>query len=148
MDVVITSREQFADPTYLPLFAGDIVISIEAPGYTHPRQRASVPRLDIQFEDVTEELMGDSRLLRPIDESQAAVIVDFMESYSSEADRLIVHCAAGISRSPGVAVGLSRYFDLNLSENDLRDKYPHFNIIVAQRIWAECEKRRYVPRFN
>ena len=145
--IVIVSRQQFSDSNYLPLFDGDLIISIAAPGEEHPRPRVTVPRLDIQFHDVTEEVMDGEKLWRCMDQCHAEIILDFMEQYSPLSDRLIIHCAAGMSRSPGVGVGLARYFDLGETENELRDRFPHFNPVVAKTIWTECERRRYVPLF-
>ncbi len=148
METVIVSRQMFADPAYLPLFDGDMIISIESPGDKHARNVYGIKRLDVQFWDVTEEIMDGEKLWRPLDHCHAEMIVEFMDAHIANSDRLIIHCAAGVSRSPGVAVGLSRYFDLGKTENDLRDLYPHFNLVVAKKIWDICEGRKYEPRFS
>ncbi len=145
MEVVVVSRQMFADPEYLPLFDGDMIISIMSPGDTHPRPKAKGPRLDIQFWDVTEEIMDGEKLWRPIDDYHGMMIVTFVEEHIHFTNRIVIHCEAGVSRSAGVAVGLSRYFDLGMTENELRDRFPHFNLTVAQKIWKACEERNYVP---
>lgn len=148
METVIVPREKFADVRFLPFFDKDLIISIEAPGSSHARIYGPQPfvhRLDIDFEDVTEDLMSDTQLLRPMDKNQAELIVNFIEEYLPWSDRLIIHCAAGMSRSPGVAIGLARYFDIGITENELRDRHPHFNLTVASRIWEVCRERNYFP---
>ena len=144
MDVVVTSRRWFEDVEMFPIKATDMIISIATPEYSSPRlydpQLIGVPRLNLKFHDVTQLIESLGRMYAPINEDQAKQIVDFAVEYIPSSKRLVVHCDAGVSRSPGVAIGLARYFEFG-NENELRDLYPHFNITVAKSIWAECQKR-------
>jgi predicted protein tyrosine phosphatase len=144
IDTVVLSRMWFEQQEF---FNGDAIISIASPEYSHPRPNSKLPRLNIQFHDVVAEILIGNTLWLPMTESQAEVLVDWALTNVIECDRLIIHCDAGISRSPGVAIGLARYFPL-IEENELRDKYPHFNILVALRIWNECERRGMKPIEN
>lgn len=143
LDIVVLSRLWFEQQE---LFTGDCVISIASPGCEHPRLNTFVPRLNMHIEDITDDLLVENTLIRCIDKSEAKVIVDWFEEIYPWCDRLVVHCDAGISRSAGVAVGLSRFFPVG-SENELRDKFPYFNPLVARLIWEECEERHLSPRF-
>lgn len=113
-----------------------------SPGMDHPRPNTTQPRINIQFHDVTEELMVDGVLWRLMEPEHAKMIVDFVYEQLPGAGTLIVHCEAGISRSAGVAVGLARYFNLP-NENEIRAQFPHFNIDVAKKIWKECQARDF-----
>ena len=145
-EVLVLSERWFADVDLCPLFDKDMIISIMSPGQTHPRMNVyGVPRLNIQFHDIVEEICVENTLWLPMQPEYAAQIVDFMQESFPWCDRLVIHCEAGISRSAGVAVGLSRYFDLT-PENTLRDQHPHFNIHVASSIWKECQLRGLMER--
>jgi len=81
----------------------EICISIsdpEAPPARVSSRFAAVLRLN--FDDVTER-GEDSDIL--FAEEHAREIRDFLDSWTG-AERVMVHCNAGVSRSPGVALGL------------------------------------------
>jgi predicted protein tyrosine phosphatase len=81
----------------------EICISIsdpEAPPARVSSRFAAVLRLN--FDDVTER-GEDSDIL--FAEEHAREIRDFLDSWPG-AERVMVHCNAGVSRSPGVALGL------------------------------------------
>jgi predicted protein tyrosine phosphatase len=81
----------------------EICISISDPDAAPARvssRFAAVLRLN--FDDVTER-GEDSDIL--FAEEHAREIREFLDSWPS-AERVMVHCNAGVSRSPGVALGL------------------------------------------
>ena len=99
-DLVVLSRE---DAEFYEPGPNEICISIsdpEAPPADVSPRFAAVLRL--HFDDVTERGV-DSDILFAAD--QARAIIDFVDVWP-DADRLIVHCNMGVSRSPGVALGL------------------------------------------
>jgi predicted protein tyrosine phosphatase len=49
-------------------------------------------------------------------------------------DRWIIHCEAGVSRSPGVAIGLAKYFKVTPNERRLKELFPHYNKYVAKLV--------------
>lgn len=99
-DLVVLSREDAEryEPRGL-----EICISISdpdaAPARVSPRFAAV---LRLSFDDVTERGEPSDILFA---EDHAREIRDFLDSWSS-AERVMVHCNAGVSRSPGVALGL------------------------------------------
>jgi predicted protein tyrosine phosphatase len=99
-DLVVLSRE---DAEFYEPGPNEICISIsdpDAPPADVSPQFAAVLRLN--FDDVTER-GADSDILFAADHARA--IVDFVDLWP-DADRLVVHCNMGVSRSPGVALGL------------------------------------------
>ena len=143
---IILPEYWFADTRMFQIFDSDLIVSIRDVGYQHSRPDVGkAPRLNINFPDITADLLVGTQLWRAFDQELAVVIVDFVQEHIEQAQRLIVHCEAGVSRSPGVAVGLSRFFPVS-SESILRDEYPLFNVKVALEIWRECERRSLSPR--
>lgn len=60
--------------------------------------------LYLQFDDVDNENVAGCT---PMDETQAQLIADFVDEFrATDANRLVVTCTAGISRSAGVAAAL------------------------------------------
>lgn len=82
---------------------GEICISIsdpDAPPAQVSSRFAAVLRLN--FDDVTERGEPSDVLFA---EDHAREIGEFLDKWPS-AERVVVHCNAGVSRSPGVALGL------------------------------------------
>jgi predicted protein tyrosine phosphatase len=99
-EFVVLSREDAED--YEP-DALEICISISDPDAPPARvssRFAAVLRLN--FDDVTERGEPSDILFA---EDHAREIREFLDSWPS-ARRVLVHCNAGVSRSPGVALGL------------------------------------------
>ena len=99
-ELVVLSRE---DAEFYEPGPNEICISIsdpDAPQADVSPRFAAVLRL--HFDDVTERGV-DSDILFAAE--QARAIIDFVDVWP-DADRLIVHCNMGVSRSPGVALGL------------------------------------------
>jgi predicted protein tyrosine phosphatase len=99
-DLVVLSRE---DAEFYEPGPNEICISIsdpDAPPADVSPRFAAVLRL--HFDDVTERGV-DSDILFAADHARA--IVDFVDVWP-DVDRLVVHCNMGVSRSPGVALGL------------------------------------------
>jgi predicted protein tyrosine phosphatase len=99
-DLVVLSRE---DAEFYEPGPNEICISISdpdaLPADVSPRF-AAVLRLN--FDDLNERNQ-QSDILFAADHARA--ITDFVDLWP-DADRLIVHCNMGVSRSPGVALGL------------------------------------------
>ncbi|HET6761821.1 MAG TPA: hypothetical protein VFH13_06950 [Gemmatimonadaceae bacterium] len=99
-EFVVLSRE---DAEHYEPRGREICISIsdpDAPPAQVSSRFAAVLRLN--FDDVTER-GEDSDIL--FAKEHAREIRDFLDSWPS-AERVMVHCNAGVSRSPGVALGL------------------------------------------
>jgi predicted protein tyrosine phosphatase len=124
MEVCVLSRE--AAERYEPRGA-EICISISDPE-APPAQLsgAFLAVLRLGFNDIvaaaetTDVLFGGEH---------AAAIVQFVEQWP-QAGRLVIHCHAGASRSPGVALGLCDRLDWPTGE--LERGYPAWNRWVRQ----------------
>lgn len=65
--------------------------------------------LYLQFDDVDNENIAGCT---PMNETQAQLIADFVDEFrAADANRLVVTCSAGISRSAGVAAALHEALD-------------------------------------
>jgi predicted protein tyrosine phosphatase len=119
MDIRILSREGVE--RYEPEGV-EICISIadpDAPPATLSPAFAAVLRL--WFSDIGELEIPSDVLFAP---EHARSIVDFVKQWP-EADRLVVHCHVGISRSPGVALGVCDVF--RWPADQLERDYPNWN---------------------
>jgi predicted protein tyrosine phosphatase len=63
--------------------------------------------------------------------SQAAELLDFVEQVWDRVEVLLIHCEAGMSRSPGVAAALSRIY---YGDDGPWGEYDFPNSLVYQRI--------------
>jgi predicted protein tyrosine phosphatase len=121
-DLVVLSREDAE--SYEP-GPNEICISISdpdaPPAHVSPRF-AAVLRLN--FDDVTEQ-RASSDILFATDMARA--IVDFVDVWP-DADRLVVHCNMGVSRSPGIALGLCDAHGWATAE--LERSHPGWNRLV------------------
>jgi predicted protein tyrosine phosphatase len=99
-ELVVLSREDAE--RYEPV-SSEICISIADPGAAPARLSASFAAvLRLHFNDVTER--GDpSDIL--FEEEHARAINEFIDKWR-DVRRVVVHCNMGVSRSPGVALGV------------------------------------------
>lgn len=65
--------------------------------------------LTTYFTDITEEVEEDGKVYKPFGQQNYKEILAFIEK-NQACDKLFIHCAAGVCRSAGVAVGLSKQF--------------------------------------
>lgn len=79
----------------------------------------------LQFDDVEEEgTLWYGRELKPISQSQAKKIADFVNQHKDTVDLVCVNCEAGISRSAGVAEAIS--LALNGHDSGIRDNHSYY----------------------
>jgi hypothetical protein len=124
MEIRVLSRE--AVERYEP--AGlEICISITDPG-TPPAalSDAFAAVLRLGFSDIGAIDTPADVLFAP---EHAGAILDFIERWP-QAERLVVHCHVGVSRSPGVALGLCDVFGWPAAQ--LERAYPNWNRWVRQ----------------
>jgi predicted protein tyrosine phosphatase len=99
-ELVILSRE---DVEYYEPTSREICISIYDPGAQPAGVSPSfVAVLRLQFDDLTERDEDGDILFTA---EQARQIIAFVDKWS-DVDRVIVHCNMGVSRSPGIALGI------------------------------------------
>lgn len=89
----------------------EAMISIVSPGDEQARLRTSWSHLlRLEFEDFTDAhlaWLSEEHQRHLFTDDQAQQIVDWVRGLPDTVTDLIVHCAAGVSRSPGVCQGLS-----------------------------------------
>jgi predicted protein tyrosine phosphatase len=120
-------------------FLDHLVISIVSPGREHPNIVGSNVH-QFHFHDVTQDYMVDSGIINAMTKEVAEAIVHVvMESLDKGCERWIIHCEAGISRSPGVAIGLAKYIDLRPGRRRLREMFPFYNKHVCRMIEEAME---------
>lgn len=94
-------------------------ISIRDSSRPLPLRDASDRFLPLNFDDLDpDEHSGFGRWTEKysiFDDKQAREVVDFLESirHRSQEEWLVVHCAAGVSRSAAIGLWAVRYFALN-----------------------------------
>ena len=113
----------------------EVCISIGDPDMAPaPLSRHFAAVLRLQFHDITDRSDPDEVLFTA---HHARAIRDFLDQWSS-ADRVVVHCLAGVSRSPGVALGLCDV--RGWATASLEQSHPAWNRYVRSVI-AGTEKR-------
>lgn len=132
-EIVVLSREDAEH--YVPRLK-EICISIADP----EAGPASVSTkfdavLRLHFDDLAESRV-DSDILFAADQAQA--IAEFMDRWP-DAERLVVHCNMGVSRSPGVALGLSDAHGWATAE--LERSHPGWNPLVRNLVRHAATKK-------
>lgn len=110
-----------------------LVISIVSPGRQHPIGMHGTNIHKFQFHDVTEEYMVNDRIIRPMEKEIAESIVEIAMN-NRDCDRWVIHCEAGISRSPAVAIGLSKFIAFRPNRQQLKKMFPLYNKYVCKLI--------------
>jgi len=91
--------------------------------------QAFVSILHVAFSDIDEPEPDPSFLL--FNEVHAKAIVRFVHQWR-DVDRIVIHCMAGQSRSPGIAMALCELFDWDLGE--MEEQYPWWNPWVRREL--------------
>lgn len=130
-EFVVLSRDEAED--YTPR-RREICISISdsdaPPARISPRFAAL---LRLNFDDVVER--GEPSVVL-FAEEHAREIREFLDKWPN-AERVVVHCNAGVSRSPGVALGLC---DLRgWATAELERSHPGFNPLVRSVLAAKAK---------
>jgi predicted protein tyrosine phosphatase len=131
MDFIITDREGIEKGVLVK--SSYVVISIHDPDKQPPpirKQPGFRASLVLSFDDAEEvpamALPGEIVLMS---RGQAKKIRRFIEKHREDVGAVVVHCEAGMSRSPGVAAALCRAF----GQDD-------------QLFWQEYQPNRHVYR--
>jgi predicted protein tyrosine phosphatase len=129
IELVVLSRE--AAERYEPN-GKEICISIGDP-HGNPAQLsdAFVAVLRLAFNDITAYPAPEDVLFA---EEHAEEVLRFVEQWP-DADRIVIHCHAGVSRSPGAALGLCDVLGWPVAE--LERAFPSWNRRVRSVI-AQC----------
>jgi predicted protein tyrosine phosphatase len=118
---------------YEPSSDREICISITDPSAPDvPLSRRFADVLRLAFTDIAAPTTFHFDVL--FDTTHARAIVEFVDRWP-DVDRIVIHCVAGQSRSPGVALALCDRFGLPTS--DLQERFPHWNTWVRTQL-ARC----------
>lgn len=116
------------------------VISITSPGQEHPNIEGTNIH-QFHFHDVSECYeCNDGRTIMPMSETIADQIAE-LALKNRDCERWIIHCEMGISRSPGVAIGLARHIELRPGVKRLKSMYQAYNKHVALLVERAVAKR-------
>jgi predicted protein tyrosine phosphatase len=108
------------------------VISIVSPGVDFPEIHCK-NLCRCQFYDVEREICMGDVYISPMAEWQAEQIVDFALQ-NVDKKYWIIHCEAGVGRSPAIALGLARKIRFDKTVRELETKYPCHNKHVRRLI--------------
>ena len=122
-------------------FFDHLVISIVSPGREHPKMQGT-NIYKFQFHDITEVYMleNENRVIRPMEKEIAESIAQIALD-NRDCERWIIHCEAGISRSPGVAIGLAKHIALRPGIQRLKSMYQCYNKYVAKLVEEALAKK-------
>ena len=131
-----------------------VMIRISEPDYEKGRDTPLLHEdkfadiLHVSFYDVTDAQIERISSVEPdspyfaIRTEDAEKILDFVDKHV-DADRVLVHCSAGISRSPAVGIAIAGHFDLWHEERKIFDNDLYIpNQTVIERI-GQCSNKRY-----
>ena len=138
IDLTVLSRE--GAEAYIP-DQPTAYISIYTPGCDPATFRQHTNILDVLslcFDDLSDDrfqglaLGSDGRICRLITDDHAAEIKIFVQKHRAMGvSHFLVHCDAGISRSPGVAVALDQVFN---GAREIRHGWGCYNRLVERRV--------------
>jgi predicted protein tyrosine phosphatase len=116
-----------------------LVISITSPGSKEANITGeSVFRF--QFHDVMAVHTVRDQIIRPLDREIAKAIAEVAMNHRDK-KTWVIHCEAGVSRSPGVAIGLSRYLRFTTPRERLKSLFPSYNRYVVKMIEDAMEEK-------
>ena len=119
-----------------------IDVGIDAPQFA--RHKGLVEQLVIAADDCTPyDPPFDGRRLSPLSEKQAERIAHFVDEIAERIDTLVVHCHAGLSRSPGAALAIAEA--MAIAEVDMlngRSVVPNPHVRETLRAALELQRRR------
>jgi predicted protein tyrosine phosphatase len=97
----------------------------------HPSLIQGVRTIQTRFDDVLNEVrLGGDLALWPVTLLEATDILRYVKENVRHVRRVVVHCYAGVSRSPAVAMVLAQVFDLAPGLEGLRMKHEFYNRAV------------------
>jgi len=122
-------------------FGDKLVISIVSPYIEHPKIKGSNVH-KFHFHDIAEEyfLENVNKIIRPMEKDIAESIVEIAMN-NRGCEEWVIHCEAGISRSPGVAIGLAKYIKVSPDREQLIKNFPCYNKHVCALIEEAARKK-------
>jgi predicted protein tyrosine phosphatase len=134
--IVVMNRNQI-EVNQIALTEPYVIISISCPNdQANPNiNKFCKATLYIQADDIEKEVVifGDQRA-KLFSKEDARRILEFYNEYKGQVKRIIVHCDAGISRSPAVAAALYRV-EGRMDDNWFKHYHPNrrvYSLILAE----------------
>lgn len=114
MRVRIMSKMEAIQHSYLKEVPTSVIVSITAGGdhtpYFYNKEGARVKAVfGMHFDDIDREYNG----YKACQESDFEGLKDFLDTWKTEVEEVIVHCHAGISRSSGCAAAICQYLQID-----------------------------------
>lgn len=142
----LAKKTRFAENEFKAHYGPYAIISItgsEDPPANLPESADCVLRLS--FDDICDRdegytfsfvEKGETRTvtLRQISADQARQVKEFAEVIKDRVNLLLVHCQAGISRSPGTAIAVAEGLGNPVLADNLRRRHPAYNRDVCRRV--------------
>lgn len=118
-----------------------LVISIGSPGSEKAKIKGDHVHF-FQFHDIDTQLfLEDANLImNPMSVEIAESIAEIAVN-NRDKKAWIIHCEAGISRSPGVALGLSKFLKFDTDMEELERMFPCHNRHVRRLVENAMQKR-------
>ncbi len=125
-----------------------VIVSIRTPGDPDevklPVNDHTEDVLHLQFHDIDRVVVGYNDDIEPnmFQQTHAKQVREFFEK-NKDVERFIVHCDAGLSRSPAVAAAISKLY---VSEDDsyfFKRYHPNtrvYRFIINEVLWHEASK--------
>ncbi len=121
-------------------FGGDLVISIVSPGRDHPKILGTNIHKFHFHDPINTFTMPDSRLIETVNETIIESIVEIAMD-NRYCNRWVIHCEAGVSRSPAIAIGLARFISLSPNRKTLKSLYPLYSKHVCELVEKETSRK-------
>lgn len=126
---------------------GAVLISIQS-----PPEAPIIPRgpfaatLRVTDWDITRRI-HDASLgpLYPMSVDTATSIIQFVLRHRNRMTRLVIHCHAGIKRSPGVALGLAEWLPTTPTIHTLIQQHPLFNRHIYRTLCQASISQNLLP---
>jgi predicted protein tyrosine phosphatase len=121
-------------------------IGAESPVF--PRPEGFVERLVVHADDCTPEdaqVTFEGHTLCPLSERQAQQIARFIQANVQRIDTLVVHCHAGISRSPGAALAIAEALavaEVEMLNGEQIAPNAHVRSLVSEALSAMAQTRK------
>jgi predicted protein tyrosine phosphatase len=108
----------------------EVCISITNPKSPPPRlSKSFLATLRLEFTDIAKQ--SPFEWDRLFNEECARAIIVFVKQWA-DVHQIVIHCMAGQSRSPGIAMGLCELFSWDLG--DLEERHPLWNTWVRSEL--------------
>jgi predicted protein tyrosine phosphatase len=140
------------------ILPSDAVISVTSPDGIHPtilKEHQTI--ISLKFYDINPYLAWSQKkheALLPYEhglmqDTHATQIIEFVDSLENNyhITRLVIHCEAGVSRSPGIALALSIIYGFQPTSHELYKTHTAYNEYVTMKLlnaWRLREGKKLV----